>query len=100
MDFKIKKINESTIKLLGTTPETDLEVSEAYTYKIPNFAAMRKNARYKNWNGKVNLYNRTTKSLDYGHWFDLYTNFTKRGYDIELDESLIPDKKLDKEELV
>lgn len=100
MDFKIKKINESTIKLLDTTPETDLEVSEAYTYKIPNFAAMRKNARYKNWNGKVNLYNRTTKSLDYGHWFDLYTDFTKRGYDIELDESLIPDKKLDKEELV
>lgn len=93
MDFKIKKLNESTVKLINTTEELDLEISELYTYKVANYAAMKKNPRLRNWNGKICLYNKKSKTLDFGNWFHLYDTMESRGYKVDIDNSLFPVEK-------
>ena len=93
MDFKIKKLNESTIKLINTTEELDLEIAELYTYKVANYAAMKKNPRLRNWNGKICLYNKKSKTLDLGNWFHLCDTMETRGYKVDIDDSLFSVEK-------
>ena len=98
--MKIEKVNESKIKILDTTVEEDLEIAELYRFRVHNYQQLKKNPRLRNWNGKIDLYNRKTKMLDYGNWLHFYDTLTKRGYNVDVDNKLFPQLKFkDKTEL-
>ena len=98
--MKIEKVNDSVIRIADIGREESLEISELYRYKVHNYQTMRKNPKFKNWNGDINLFDKRNNTLDYGHWLHFYETMVKRGYDVNIDNRLFPEQKFkDKEEL-
>ena len=98
--MKIEKVNDSVIRIADIGREESLEISELYRYKVHNYQTMRKNPKFKNWNGDINLFDKRNNTLDYGHWLHFYETMVKRGYDVNIDNKLFPEQKFkDKEEL-
>ena len=52
--MKIEKVNDSVIRIADIGREESLEISELYRYKVHNYQTMRKNPKFKNWNGDIN----------------------------------------------
>lgn len=80
-DVIINPINETHISVFGE-PGIEMEISSNYTFSIPNahFVRNSKKKSYKNWDGKIRIYNRKTKLFPKGLLDELIYFLDSLGY--------------------
>lgn len=76
----ISKKNEVFLKI-DAEPHIHQELSDYFTFDIPNAKFLQRQKRYKYWDGKIRLYSPGTGELYVGLYDYLKEWFDKKGYD-------------------
>ena len=62
----IKKKNEVYITIQSKEPHVHQELSDYFTFEVPEAKYLKKNPRYKYWDGTIRLYSPATGDLYHG----------------------------------
>lgn len=86
--LKIRKINASHLEI-GTTPDIENELQDAFTFKIPGYKFM---PAYRNggWSGDIKLFNKKTKQIYTGLLYSILNFARNRDYKLELNQDSFP----------
>lgn len=97
--LRIKKINESLLKLESPDFGILKEIHEYYSFYADNYKFMPK---YKAgiWDGKIKLFNIKNYTFPIGLFFDLIKFLNERSYNYEIDKSIDPADEYDKESIL
>ncbi|AIX38538.1 RNA-DNA + DNA-DNA helicase [Synechococcus phage ACG-2014d] len=84
-DLKIRKKNEVYLKI-EAEPHVNYELSDYFTFEVPQAKFMQKNARYKKWDGKIRLYSPGTGEIYVG-LIDYLTDWCiDKGYSFDYEQ--------------
>lgn len=89
-DYQIIPHDEVYCKVLSENKGKLLELSEAFSFQIPN-ARFHPKVRAKIWNGKINLYNINTRLIYKGLIPHIVDYAKQRNYTVGLDASFLKD---------
>lgn len=97
--IKIHKLNEVYFRVDCDEDSVHYELCEYFTFEVPSAKFLKKNAKYRNWDGKIRLYSLKTHKLYCG----LYCIFIKwarsRGYVVEELENVWYGKVIEKQSI-
>jgi superfamily II DNA or RNA helicase len=79
----IKKKNEVFLQLI-TEPHVHQELSDYFTFEVPEAKFLKRNPKYKYWDGTIRLYSPGTGELYAGLYNHLLAWSQERNYQIEL----------------
>lgn len=97
-DIKILALNEAYIKVLCKNEGIERELSELYSFKIPN-AQFDPRVKAKKWDGYIRLYSTYKKTIYKGLLTSVLKYAVKQKYTVDLDPSLRLDMRFNREEL-
>jgi len=78
----IQKKNEVYFKVIGE-PHVHQELSDYFTFELPEAKFLRRNPRYRHWDGTIRLYSPGTGEIYCGLLSQIQDFAEKRSYDIE-----------------
>ena len=85
-NLTIKKKNEVYITIHSDEEHVHRELSDYFTFEVPEAKFLKKNPRYKYWDGTIRLYSPATGSLYHGLVNRLHTWADERQYHIEYEK--------------
>ena len=81
--LSIKKKNEVYIKISSSEEHVHHELSDYFTFEVPEAKFLKRNPRYKYWDGTIRLYSPATGELYHGLITHLQSWADQRQYKIE-----------------
>jgi superfamily II DNA or RNA helicase len=97
--IKIVKKNEVYLRI-DAEPHVHKELSDYFTFEVPEAKFMKKNDRYKYWDGKIRLYSPGTGEMYVGLFDYLIEWLNERNYQYEIQDSKFYGHPEDTEEFV
>jgi len=94
----LRKINETWLKV-EAEPAVVQELSDFLTFSVPG-AQFMPSVKAKYWDGKIRLLNALTGATYVGLKDEIVKFCEPRGYEITLDESMLPSNKIDAEQTI
>ena len=94
----LRKINETWLKV-EAEPAVVQELSDFLTFSVPG-AQFMPSVKAKYWDGKIRLLNALTGATYVGLKDEIVKFCEPRGYELTLDESMLPSNKIDAEQTI
>ena len=85
--LSIKKKNEVYINIQSKEPHVHQELSDYFTFEVPEAKYLKKNPRYKYWDGTIRLYSPATGDLYHGLINHLQTWADEKQYVVEYEKN-------------
>ena len=85
--LSIKKKNEVYLKVFSKEPHVHQELADHFTFEVPEAKYLKKNPRYKYWDGTIRLYSPATGELYHGLRTHLQTWADERQYIVEYEKN-------------
>ena len=85
--LSIKKKNEVYLKVFSKEPHVHQELADHFTFEVPEAKYLKKNPRYKYWDGTIRLYSPATGELYHGLRKHLQTWADERQYIVEYEKN-------------
>ena len=83
----VKKKNEVYVTIQSPEPHVHHELSDYFSFEVPEAKFLKKNPRYKYWDGTIRLYSPGTGELYGGLMKHLHTWADERQYTIEYEKN-------------
>ena len=87
--LSIKKKNEVYVTVQSAEPHVHHELSDYFSFEVPEAKFLKKNPRYKYWDGTIRLYSPGTGELYGGLMKHLQVWADERQYQIEYEKKLL-----------
>lgn len=97
-DIKIIPLNEAYVKVMCKNEGIERELSDLYSFKIPN-AQFDPRVKAKKWDGYIRLYSTHKKTIYKGLLTSVLKYAVKQQYSVDLDSSLRIKTNFNREEL-
>ncbi len=81
--LSIKKKNEVYIQIFSKEPHVHQELADYFTFEVPEAKFLKKNPRYKYWDGTIRLYSPATGELYHGLRKHLQSWADEKQYTVE-----------------
>ena len=85
--LSVKKKNEVYVTIQSAEPHVHHELSDYFSFEVPEAKFLKKNPRYKYWDGTIRLYSPGTGELYGGLMKHLHTWADERQYTIEYEKN-------------
>ena len=85
--LSVKKKNEVYVTIQSAEPHVHMELSDYFTFEVPEAKFLKKNPRYKYWDGTIHLYSPGTGELYGGLMKHLQVWAAERQYTIEYEKN-------------
>ena len=85
--LQIRKKNEVYITINSKEPHVHHELADYFTFEVPEAKFLKKNPRYKYWDGTIRLYSPGTGELYHGLMKHLQVWADERQYTIEYEKN-------------
>ena len=85
--LSIKKKNEVYVTIQSEEPHVHHELSDYFSFEVPEAKFLKKNPRYKYWDGTIRLYSPGTGELYGGLMKHLQVWADERQYNIEYEKN-------------
>ena len=82
----VKKKNEVYVTVHSDEEHIHRELAEYFTFEVPEAKYLKKNPRYRHWDGTIHLYSPATGSLYHGLTNHLHTWAYEKQYQIEYEK--------------
>ena len=81
--LSVKKKNEVYVTIDSNEPHVHQELADYFTFEVPEAKYLKKNPRYRHWDGTIRLYSPATGALYHGLTEHLHTWAHERQYQID-----------------
>ena len=85
--LSIKKKNEVYLQIFSKEPHVHQELADYFTFEVPEAKYLKKNPRYKYWDGTIRLYSPKTGELYHGLRKHLQTWADEKQYSIQYEKN-------------
>ena len=85
--LSIKKKNEVYLQIFSKEPHVHQELADYFTFEVPEAKYLKKNPRYKYWDGTIRLYSPKTGELYHGLRKHLQTWADEKQYHIQYEKN-------------
>ena len=85
--LSIKKKNEVYVTVQSVEPHVHMELADYFSFEVPEAKFLKKNPRYKYWDGTIRLYSTGTGELYGGLMKHLQVWADERQYQIEYEKN-------------
>ena len=85
--LSIKKKNEVYLQIFSKEPHVHQELADYFTFEVPEAKYLKKNPRYKYWDGTIRLYSPKTGELYHGLRKHLQTWADEKQYIVEYEKN-------------
>ena len=85
--LSIKKKNEVYLQIFSKEPHVHQELADYFTFEVPEAKYLKKNPRYKYWDGTIRLYSPATGELYHGLRKHLQTWADEKQYSIQYEKN-------------
>ena len=85
--LSIKKKNEVYINIQSKEPHVHQELSDYFTFEVPEAKYLKKNPRYKYWDGTIRLYSPATGDLYHGLMKHVQEWADEKQYNVEYEKN-------------
>ena len=82
----VKKKNEVYVTIHSEEEHVHKELADYFTFEVPEAKYLKKNPRYRHWDGTIHLYSPATGALYHGLTNHLHTWAYERKYNIEYEK--------------
>ena len=84
MDRLVVQKKNEVFLTIQAEPHVHLELSDYFTFEVPEAKFLKKNPRYRNWDGTIRLYSPASGQLYVGLWNQLKEWCDQRRNSIEI----------------
>ena len=81
--LSVKKKNEVYVTIDSNEPHVHQELADYFTFEVPEAKYLKKNPRYRHWDGTIRLYSPATGALYHGLTEHLHTWAHEKQYQID-----------------
>ena len=85
--LSIKKKNEVYLQIFSKEPHVHQELADYFTFEVPEAKYLKKNPRYKYWDGTIRLYSPATGDLYHGLMKHVQTWADEKKYIVEYEKN-------------
>ena len=85
--LSVKKKNEVYLTIQSAEPHVHHELADYFSFEVPEAKFLKKNPRYKYWDGMIRLYSPGTGELYNGLLKHLYEWASERQYHIDFENN-------------